>query len=263
MPPRLFFCFILLNAAAQSAAGSYLQTAVVAVASLFGPAAMQAVMAGQAVVAVAVSGVQVVSAIASTWGKARTSTSDRTPEEGSAFFFFTLSTLFVFASAIAHNWLVNSSTYKAVAAPLEQRAIKRLPSSIDSSPEPLLPRGKNEADDDWRQAVRLAKANITYEIAVAYIFVITLVCAFSRGMKQSPYHILLFPPRPSSPPSLPPFCPSTLKRIPYCSPASTSSCSTLEISLVDTAAHFPFSLSGLGSVFSCSHLLGPSSFPSF
>jgi equilibrative nucleoside transporter 1/2/3 len=205
MPPRLFFCFVLVNAAAQSAAGSYLQTAVVAVASLFGPAAMQAVMAGQAVIAVAVSGVQVVSAIASTWGKARSSASDSSPEEGSAFFFFTLSTLFVFASVIAHNWLINSSTYKAVAAPLEQHAIKLLPSSMDSSPESLLPRGKSEAGDDWRQAVRIAKANITYEIAVAYIFVITLVCTFSRGMKQRPHHILPFPRRPSSPPSPPPF----------------------------------------------------------
>ncbi|EKM80431.1 hypothetical protein AGABI1DRAFT_113615 [Agaricus bisporus var. burnettii JB137-S8] len=175
MPPRLFFLFVLVNAAAQSAAGSYLQTAVIAVASLLGPATVQALMAGQAVIAVAVSGVQVVSAVASTWGKSESSSaSDGTAEERSAFFFFTLSTLFVLASAVAHHWLINTSTYKAVAAPLEQHSTKVSHSSTDPTSESLLPRGKSEADDDWRQAVRLAKANVTYEIAVSYVFVVTL-----------------------------------------------------------------------------------------
>lgn len=65
LPTPLFVSFILLNGILQAAAGSYLQTAVVAVASLFGPATMQAVMGGQAAVAVAVSTVQVLSAGAS------------------------------------------------------------------------------------------------------------------------------------------------------------------------------------------------------
>ncbi|KAJ7591507.1 hypothetical protein C8J56DRAFT_1047713 [Mycena floridula] len=53
----LFFAFVLLNAGC----GAYLETA-----SRFGPTAMQTIMSGQAAVAVTVSSVQVVSAIAST-----------------------------------------------------------------------------------------------------------------------------------------------------------------------------------------------------
>lgn len=175
-PPRLFFTFVLINGAVQASAGSYLQTAVIAVASLFGPAAVQAMMAGQAAVAVAVSGVQVMSAAASTWGKPSTFVSDGSAEERSAFIFFTLSTLFLVASAAAHNWLINMPSYKAIAAPLEYQATKPHHTTLDSiTAQPLVSRGRSEADDDRRQAIRVAKANIMYEVAVAYVFLITLV----------------------------------------------------------------------------------------
>ncbi|KAF9452165.1 hypothetical protein P691DRAFT_756628 [Macrolepiota fuliginosa MF-IS2] len=173
--PGLFFTFVLINGAAQAGAGSYLQTAVIAVASLFGPAAVQAMMAGQAAVAVAVSGVQVMSAAASTWGKASSYTSDGSAEERSAFIFFTLSTLFLVASAGAHAWLIDMPAYKAIAAPLEQQAAKAHHAALDTiTPQPLVSRGRSEAGDDRRQAIRVAKANIIYEVAVAYVFLITL-----------------------------------------------------------------------------------------
>ncbi len=177
LPPGLFFTFILINGAAQAAAGSYLQTAVIAIASLFGPAAVQAMMAGQAAVAVAVSGVQVVSAAASTWGKSSSFVSDGSAEERSAFFFFSLSTLFLVASAGIHRWLRSLPSYKAVAAPLEQQASSKaqFAASDAIASQPLISRGRGEANDDRRQAIRVAKANIMYEVAVGYVFLTTLV----------------------------------------------------------------------------------------
>jgi equilibrative nucleoside transporter 1/2/3 len=176
LSPALFSAFVLLNGAAQNAAGAYLQTAVIAIASLFGPAAVQAMMAGQAAVAVAVSGVQVVSAAASTWGKVGTYVSDGSAEEQSAFIFLTLSTLFLLLSVGAHTWLLSMPSYKAIAAPLEQYAAKsRHNPSDDTTSQPLVSRGRSEAKDYRRQAIRVAKANIMYEIAVAYVFLITLV----------------------------------------------------------------------------------------
>ena len=65
---------MLLNGVCQAAAGSYLQTAVVAVAARLGAPALQAVMSGQAAVAVAISGVQLLSALASV--RARSSDAD-------------------------------------------------------------------------------------------------------------------------------------------------------------------------------------------
>lgn len=204
LPPNLFLTFVLVNSAAQAVAGSYLQTALIAIASLFGPAAVQAMMAGQAAVAVAVSGVQVVSAAASTWGRSSSFVSDGSAEEHSAFIFFTLSTLFLLVSAGIHSWFMGFPSYKAIAAPLEQQAASKA-DSITS--QPLMSRGRSEANDDRRQAIRVAKANITYEVAVGYVFVVTLVSTllFLLGNEQGTDPQLLH--RPSSPRSPLPFSP--------------------------------------------------------
>ncbi|KAG6834896.1 hypothetical protein H0H93_006585 [Arthromyces matolae] len=61
LPTNAFIAFTLAIAACQAAVDSYLQTSVFAVASLYGPQALQATMSGQAAVAVAVSAVQVMS----------------------------------------------------------------------------------------------------------------------------------------------------------------------------------------------------------
>ncbi|TFK43275.1 nucleoside transporter-domain-containing protein [Crucibulum laeve] len=170
--PGLFFAFVLLNGAVQATAGAYLQTAIVAVASLFGPLAVQAMMSGQAAVAVAVSGVQVLSAATSVWGKPRTYVSDGSAEERAAFLFFTLSTLFLLISAGAHAWLVSMPIYKTVAAPLERRR-KPGPGTSDEH-RGLVSGGREEIKNDTTNAIRVGKANLTYEIAVAYVFMVTL-----------------------------------------------------------------------------------------
>ncbi|KAJ3892782.1 nucleoside transporter-domain-containing protein [Lentinula edodes] len=171
LSPGFFFTFVLLNGIAQAAFGSYLQNSVIAVASLFGPAAVQAMLAGQAAVAVVVSTVQVISAAASV----NTST-DRAgdPEERSAFIFFGLSTIFLVFSAAAHRWLVSLPAYHSVAGALEAR--KPEPElGTDDERRILVSAGPSQGLLTQKQSIwRVAKTNVLYEIAVAYVFTVTL-----------------------------------------------------------------------------------------
>lgn len=176
--PGIFNVFVLLNAVGQAAAGSYLQTAVVAVASLFGPLAMQAVMSGQAAVAVAISGIQVISAVASVRGTSpQEILPSSEPAEQSAFFFFAISTVFLVVCAGVHTWLTKLPAYKSIVS----RAATH---GHSASPEGAgLLGGSADPDDHehWKedskhQVVRIAKTNGIYNIAVSYVFVVTLVC---------------------------------------------------------------------------------------
>ncbi|RDX53586.1 hypothetical protein OH76DRAFT_1398710 [Lentinus brumalis] len=173
-----FFAFVLLNAIGQAAAGSYLQTAVVAVASLFGPSAMQAVMSGQAAVAVVISGVQVLSAAASVRGsKPEAVASPSEPEEQSAFIFFGLSTVFLVVCAFVHSWLISLPAYKLVVSQTMSR--ERLDAAEGAG---LLEESGNSDDydqqhgkrDQKNQVVRIAKTNGIFNFAVGYVFVVTL-----------------------------------------------------------------------------------------
>lgn len=65
--PRAFFLFVLINSVLQACAFSYLQPSVVALSSLFGPRAIQAVISGQGAIGVAVGTVQMLGAMASVW----------------------------------------------------------------------------------------------------------------------------------------------------------------------------------------------------
>jgi len=197
-PSGLFFAFIILNGAAQNAAGSYLQTAVVAIASLYGSASVQSMMTGQAAVAVVVSSLQVASAMSSTWGKATTLASDGSAEERAAFTFFTLSTLFYVVSAGAHTWLVKSPSYKAIAGSLELAAKSQLDASTIVSSQ-AISRGRCGEEDERRQAIRIAKSNILYEIAVMCVFAITLVCISPFVHRQVAHCSLNRPFSPLSP----------------------------------------------------------------
>ncbi len=206
--PGVFFAFVLLNGMAQAAAGSYLQTSVIAVASLFGPSALQAMMSGQAAVGVAVSGVQVLSSAASTRGTSPSSSSvASSPEEGSAFAFFGLSTLFLVFSAAAQSWLVKLPAYTSL-----MDRIKHINTVSHGGEDPnessgliLSPQTQVFVSDKREQIIRVTKANITYNIAVAYVFAVTLVrtvspistieLKFCVGC-LSPYHHLCQPCEP-------------------------------------------------------------------
>ena len=176
MSPGLFFAFAILNGVVQAVFGAYLQTCVIAVASLFGPPAIQAMVSGQAAAAVVISGVQVVSAAAFVWGKPREQVvSDGSAEERSAFIFFSLSTLFLTATAVLHRWMVRMPVYQDVAAALEKRP-ETLSSSVNhEETQGLMAPHEGNTKNDTSDAFRIAKQNAIYGVTVAYVFVITLV----------------------------------------------------------------------------------------
>lgn len=208
----LFFTFVLLNGVAQAAAGSYLQTSIVAVASLFGPIAMQSVMSGQAAVAVAISIVQLVSTYISVHAS-KSSSADRVtltsePEEQSAFMFFSISTLFLILSAAAQAWLFRLPAYKSIVSEFNhithiahEDSDNNLETSNLVSSSPTL---SSDSKDGFAQVVRVAKTNSIFNIAVAYVFVITLVrINFVEGIRIFnltnavigclPFHHALYP----------------------------------------------------------------------
>ncbi|KAF8076051.1 nucleoside transporter-domain-containing protein [Lyophyllum atratum] len=159
--PGLFFTFVLINGATQAALGSYLQTSVVAIASLFGPQAMQAVMAGQA--AVLSSSLFLWRATPETIAA---NAIDGSAEQGSARVFFALST------AVANKMLVSQPTYKTLAAHLEQKFVSE--EGTIAEQQSLTSIGRSDFASDKATILRVAKTNITFEIAVAYVFIVTL-----------------------------------------------------------------------------------------
>jgi equilibrative nucleoside transporter 1/2/3 len=175
--PGIFFSFVLLNGIAQAAAGSYLQTSVVAVASLFGSSAMQAVMSGQAAVAVIVSGVQVLTSAASVWGVPEEIISsfviDGESQKRSAFVFFSLSTIFLVITAAAHRRFVALPVYNII---VERKSLIRQDESDFGEREDLVPSSRGlEISDRKHQILSVAKANVIYEVAVAFVFIVTMV----------------------------------------------------------------------------------------
>ena len=181
IPPGFFFAFVILNSILQSAAGSYIQPAVIALASLFGSSAVQAVMGGQGAVGVVVSGVQVLSAHASIWGTTPetvlTQSKDGVAEERSAFIFFALSTVFLVSNTGALAWLTAMPAYKTVVVHFEQRQKNSRTTSGESDEcRGLVTGGLSGVESEGHSQIwRVAKANMLYEVAVAYVFIVTLV----------------------------------------------------------------------------------------
>lgn len=127
----------------------------------------------------AVEGVQ-------TWAE-----SDGKAEEKSARTFFFLSTVFLLLCAAANAWLTRMPEYKAVVAPVDDPgsgwAHGRRVSADLSEHNPLFSPSSGDLDgggalgerirrrEGWRKIWSVAKRNAVYEVAVAYVFVVTLV----------------------------------------------------------------------------------------
>ena len=157
-------------------AGAYLQTSVIAVGSLFGPPAIQSMMAGQAV-AVIVSGVQVSSA-ASVVGEHRTYISNGSAEEKTAFVFLALSTAFLLVCAGVHTWFIRMPVYKIVAASLESKSKNQGDTVLEEERRELIPNGSATLQSYRADVIRVAKINIVYEVAVALVFLVSLVLSY-------------------------------------------------------------------------------------
>ena len=159
-------------------AGAYLQTSVIAVGSLFGPPAIQSMMAGQAAVAVVVSGVQVISSAVSVVGKPHTYNSYGSAEEQSASIFLALSTAFLLVSAGVHTWFIRMPAYKFVAASLESKSKNQDDPAREEERRELIPSVSATLQSNKADVIRIAKINIVYEVAVAYVFLVTLVLSY-------------------------------------------------------------------------------------
>lgn len=173
LPEGLFITFVLSSGIALACAGAYLQTSVIAVASLFGPSIIQSLMSGQAIVAVILSSVQLISA-ATSLRASKVRPVDGAAETNSARLFFGISASFLVVCGAANVWMTRLPSYRAVVPTDEPRPRRRL--SVSAEFLSLAPSG-SETDSKamWDHILRIAQANIIYELAVAYVFIITLV----------------------------------------------------------------------------------------
>ncbi|BEJ01018.1 hypothetical protein CcaverHIS631_0508750 [Cutaneotrichosporon cavernicola] len=145
----MFLPLLLLLTLVLALTTSYLQSAVIALASLWGSQEMQGVMSGQGGIAVLVSGSQVVLALLSSTEKEEAST-------GAAFGLWALAAGFVVVCLLALNRLVQNPAITEVLAPLTSRTT-----------------GADRAKDG-RVTRTVARKNFRIEFAVAFIFVVTL-----------------------------------------------------------------------------------------
>lgn len=176
LPEGIFITFIISTGIALAGAGAYLQTSVIAVASLFGPSIIQSLMSGQAIVAVILASVQLVSATMSLRAS-EVGPADGAAETNSARLFFGISASFLLVSGTANVWMTRLPSYRAVVPVDEPRVRRRLSISAELLSPVLGGSGARETDpkEAWDQILRVARGNIIYEIAVAYVFMVTLV----------------------------------------------------------------------------------------
>ncbi|KEP52730.1 nucleoside transporter [Rhizoctonia solani 123E] len=183
-----YFTLIMIIDALLGLSASMLSMSVVALAALFGPAAMQACFAGQAAVGVVVSFVQFIGALIA---DADSPTGDAKP--GPTIVFFSLSTAFVIVSLGAHTALLRTPEYIEVVQKWEAGKVLLVEEPggtvyVDEDEE-----GQN-VDDERRRILpstddlgvevpqvkgrvsilEVAKINKWYNLAVGFCFAVTL-----------------------------------------------------------------------------------------
>lgn len=181
-PPPLFFTFVLALAVLQSAVGALLQSGVVSLASLFGGYAIQAFFAGQAAIGIFVSLTQLLTTY---YGIKRKPNGDGEAEEGgkavAAALFFGIGGLFLGFTTVLYLLTTNLPAYKEVvrsaAYVVEEEEEEDEEAEEDEAGEgrhligvQVESQGKPELS-----IIEVAKLNKEYNIAVAYVFVVTLV----------------------------------------------------------------------------------------
>ncbi|KAG8913236.1 hypothetical protein FRC01_004654, partial [Tulasnella sp. 417] len=211
--PGTFFAFVLLNATIQASFGAYFQAALVRLASLFGPYAIQAFFAGQAAVGVAVSAVQFIAAALA--GERRSSNDGKSPSNvptslddekdrmlreasTSAFWFFSLSTAFLVFTYGTYLWLTKLPIYHEVVHPhlapstaveeneeaeieeaeeeerSDDEGAHRMSTSMTESGHLLAVHVESQVRDADVSILGVAKLNMFYNLAVGYVFIVTL-----------------------------------------------------------------------------------------
>lgn len=182
--PTTFFFFAIICSIFLAGCISYLATAAFSGASLFGAPYIQSMLSGQAAIAVVVSTVQLATSVLSVWGStpeeiaafvSNDSAGDESAERDSARGFFGISALFMISTFMAYAWLARLPAYKDTVGILE-RNIKSHEAlgSADETEGLVFCSANPESLEERNQIFRVFKANIIYEIAVAYVYVVTL-----------------------------------------------------------------------------------------
>ena len=177
LPEGAFVMFTIATGIALAAAGSYLQTSVIAVASLFGPTVIQSMMSGQGLVAVILSTVQLISATSSLRAS-DVDPADGVAETKSARLFFGISASFLFACGAANVWMTRLPSFRAV-VPIDEPWMRHRRLSVSADPRSPVIGGPHDSVADskamWDRILSIARRNVTYEIAIAYALIVTLV----------------------------------------------------------------------------------------
>jgi len=141
---------------------------------------MQAVVSGQAAVGVAVSAIQLLSALASvrTSPAKATIIEERGAETRSAFMFFALSTVFYIFSAGAYAWLTKTPGYQEINGGHTTHRISISMSSSLTADEGtgLVSGGSRDATSSpIARTIAMIKTNLAFNFTVAWVFIVTLV----------------------------------------------------------------------------------------
>ena len=150
-------------------------------ASHFGVSAIQAVVSGQAAVGVAVSAIQLLSALASVKASPAGATivEERGAETRSAFAFFALSTVFYVFSAGAYAWLTKTPGYQKIKAGSRTRRISMsLSQSFTADDEGtglVSGRSSDVIPNSVARTIAMIKTNLAFNFTVAWVFAVTLV----------------------------------------------------------------------------------------
>ena len=245
--PSTFFGFVLFNTALIAITSSYLCAAVYAQAALLGPSLLQVVISGEAAIAVAMSVVQVVSAVTSVWGFSPTPTvimgvldaeaAEYEVEEVAARIFFGFSALFLVLGLAAYTRLTKQTSCDSRIG-----SSKHLSDVEDANEHIGLLSGVHRSLMEGTSLVyRILKQNWMFMFSIAYVHTVTLVSAYFIVMKifqlNNALTSLSTPrsPRVHNPRTRPPL---------LCSlPRSTSWSLTVQICLDDTSVPIPASSS--------------------
>ena len=153
---------------------------------------MQAVASGQAAIGVAVSGIQLLSALASANASAsRTTATEEGAEARTAFEYFALSMVFYIFSAWAYVWLMRTPEYQEIKGSyLSRRFSISMSQSFTADDDGVAlasEQPRSTASSPVARAISMIKTNLPFNFAVAWTFLVTQVsggksCGARRGL---------------------------------------------------------------------------------
>lgn len=148
---------------------------------------MQAVVSGQAAVGVAVSAIQLLSALATvkTSPAGTTIMEETAAETRSAFVFFALSTVFYVFSAGAYAWLMKTPEYQEMKGSSRARRISlSLSQSLTADGEGaglVSGRSRDATPSPIARTIAMVRTNLAFNFTVAWVFLVTLVRGKTGG----------------------------------------------------------------------------------